>query len=610
MKMSPIKRNPDSVKTRVLGIAPYEGMKTIMEKIASGMPEIELDVFIGDLQRGAEIARTCSGKDYDVIISRGGTAELIEKETSIPVVEVGLSVYDILRAIKLAENYYDRYAIVGFPGITVNAHLLCDLLQYRIDIFTIHDTDEVQQVLQDLREKGYRMVLCDMISQTLAKRLGMNAILITSGAESLTSAFEEAVKLSRSYAHVKAENRFFRELLSNDYKKLLVLDESGDIVFSALDEEIVDPACQLLRQKLDPVLSGNMEKFICDIKGVRYSVACRTMDHPGGLCCAFYFSSGSASGEDWHRGICYSNRKEAEDIFFESLYSIITAANNSQGIVDNVNQTEAPVLLVGEPGSGKEPAARFIYSRSRSNTHPLITINCSLLDEQSRAYLLENEDSPLRDRDNTIYFKDITSLDVPYQNQLLSVILDSGANRLNRMIFSCISEPTGRIPAEAMKFIHELSCVTMPLKPLREQVHEIPALVSMYLNMINVNSTNQIIGLEPEALELLQRYRWPNNLTQFKRILRELSLISTSPYIQAKDVEELLRKEQDAFDMSPDPSSETGFPKAEELDLSGTLSEITGEVVRRVLEACGGNHSAAAKQLGIGRSTLWRYLNK
>ena len=126
----------DSPKIKVLGIAPYEAMKTIMEKLARKRPQMDLDVYVGDLKKGVDIAQKYTQANYDVIISRGGTAEMIGKVTHIPVIEISLSVYDILRAMKLAENYSDKYAVVGFPGITGSAHLLCDLLQYKLDIVT------------------------------------------------------------------------------------------------------------------------------------------------------------------------------------------------------------------------------------------------------------------------------------------------------------------------------------------------------------------------------------------------------------------------------------------------------------------------------------------
>lgn len=92
-------------KIRILGIAPYEGMKSIMLKLAKDRDDIDLSVFVGDLHKGAEIARKNFHEDFDIIISRGGTAELIGAITPLPVIEIALSVYDILRAIKMAENF-------------------------------------------------------------------------------------------------------------------------------------------------------------------------------------------------------------------------------------------------------------------------------------------------------------------------------------------------------------------------------------------------------------------------------------------------------------------------------------------------------------------------
>ena len=123
-------------KIRILGIAPYEGMKTTMQKLAAGREDLELDVYTGNLNEGVEIAKQYFNTNYDVIISRGGTAELIEATTSIPVVEISLSVYDMLRALKLAENYSDRYAIVGSVSYT---HL------YRRSLLSLHQLLNIQR---------------------------------------------------------------------------------------------------------------------------------------------------------------------------------------------------------------------------------------------------------------------------------------------------------------------------------------------------------------------------------------------------------------------------------------------------------------------------------
>ena len=105
-----------------------------------------------------------------------------------------MSVYDVLRAIRLAQNYNGKFAIVGFPSITRCSRLLCDILQYdTIDLVTINGRDEIRRCLETLKKQGYSIVVGDMTTTIQAKLTGINGILITSGGESIEAAFDHAV---------------------------------------------------------------------------------------------------------------------------------------------------------------------------------------------------------------------------------------------------------------------------------------------------------------------------------------------------------------------------------------------------------------------------------
>ena len=95
--------------TRILGIAPYDGMRTAMEQAAQAYPNVEMDIYTGDLEDGQAIVQQMPPNSYDCIISRGGTAALIRQVTDLPVVDIHISVYDVLRTMKLAENYSSLY---------------------------------------------------------------------------------------------------------------------------------------------------------------------------------------------------------------------------------------------------------------------------------------------------------------------------------------------------------------------------------------------------------------------------------------------------------------------------------------------------------------------
>ena len=124
------------MKPRILAIAPYEGLRKVMEKVAIAKTDMDITVEMGDLEIGLAIAKKGAG-EYDAVVSRGGTAILIAKETDMPVIEIPLSSSDLLYSIKLAQGYNEKMAIAGYTNITVPAKELCDVLGYNIDIFTI-----------------------------------------------------------------------------------------------------------------------------------------------------------------------------------------------------------------------------------------------------------------------------------------------------------------------------------------------------------------------------------------------------------------------------------------------------------------------------------------
>src|SRR5699024_10951320 len=101
-------------------------------------------------------------------------------------------------------------------------------------------------------------------------------------------------------------------------------------------------------------------------------------------------------------------------------------------------------------------------------------------------------------------------------------------------------------------------------------------------------------------------YTWPGNYDQFRRVLDELVLMTSSAYIPAASVDTLLSREQALY---PAAHTSAGDP-LRDLPLDQTLEQIELEVVRRVLAAEKGNQKRTAERLGISRTTLWRMLQK
>lgn len=592
----------ENKKIRILAIAPYEAMKTTIERIAKTREDIELNAFVGDLNYGKELVLRHMDENYDAVISRGGTARLIEEVTDIPVVDISLSVYDILRAIKLAENYQEKYAIVGFPSITSSAYMLCDLLQYKIDIFTIHSEEEVRSLLIKLKTQGYHMVVCDMVSYTEARSLGLNAILVTSGVESIQDALDRAVKISSSHMKMRKDNLFLKAVLKNSTNYTVIFDDKGEVYLSTWNNKNEAEVLDILRRELPHVHTSTNHKIFRTIDGTLFSIVGRALPYEGHQYVAFYFTESKIPINPSKYGIRFSNKKEAQEQFYNSIYSIRGIMGDLADSIVHISQSSFPVMIAGEIGTEQEHIAQAIYLQSPLSGNPLVAIDCSQLTDKGWNFLINNYNSPLNDNKNTIYFKNLEALGQERSHQLLSSIVDTNLHHRNKLIFSCNSQKNSLLPPEAQAYVRRLSCLTICLPPLRERIHEFPTLASIYLSFLNVELGKQLTGFESKAMEMLMNYDWPENYTQFKRLIRELAVITVTPYITSNSVAILLDKER-SFINNP---YKYAFDNS--TDLERPLKDIIRDVMKSALANNRGNQSLTAKQLKISRTTLWKYL--
>lgn len=105
------------MKIKTLFVAPYATMKNLIENSASEQDELDVHIEIGNLQEGVEIARKAEKQGYEVIISRGGTAKLIQDEVGIPVIDVHVSGYDMLRVLTLANDFNGKKQSSASPTL-------------------------------------------------------------------------------------------------------------------------------------------------------------------------------------------------------------------------------------------------------------------------------------------------------------------------------------------------------------------------------------------------------------------------------------------------------------------------------------------------------------
>lgn len=586
---------------RLLGIVPYEGMKTLLLRLAEEYPQVQLDVFVGNMEEGAEIAREHLSRRYDAVISRGGTALLL-RELPLPVVEIEISLYDILYALKLSGGLHSKFAMVAYADIAISAQALCDLLHYQVDIFIVNSIEELEPTLRYLKDNQYDTVLCDMTADIIARSIGLNTIFITSGMESIRQALDRALALCRSQKHLRDENALFRALLSGQDTQVAVFDQEKNPVFfqgSDRSPELLG----LLQRELDELPEGRERRITRSANGTQYSLRIRPIEAGQDYTAVYVSARRTASGRSQTGIRCFS-RQEAERMAYGSIFGFQNMYGLSEEETAQLAGSMVPVLITGEEGIRMSRAAARLYMESPLQDAPLVFINCCLLNDRSWEFLLESHNSPLSESGSTLYFSRVGALSPSRRLQLMDTLAESGVCRRSRLLFSCTCRPGEQMAPEAAGFLNRLNCRVLYLQPLRNLREQIPAQITSSLSLLNASRSYPVLGVEPEAIRLLQAFPWPHNYVQFQRVIEELTA-SAQQTITAESVRGILQREQ----YGNTHASRKG-DISEPLDLNQTLDKISQDVALRVLAETNGNQSAAAKRLDISRTTLRRLIKQ
>jgi len=276
-------------------------------------------------------------------------------------------------------------------------------------------------------------------------------------------------------------------------------------------------------------------------------------------------------------------------------------------------ESDAPVLITGETGTGKGLLAKWIHRHGRRSPYAFVDLNCSGLKGDLLARELFGNargafTSADRDRDGlldvadrgTLFLDEIGEMDPSVQAQFLKVLEEKtyrrlGDTKLRRSDFRLICA-TNRLIEEAIlaggfrrDLYYRINILTLHIPPLRERLDDLPDLVRYILE----NGTAAKVEISPEAMRLLQRYPWPGNIRELKNVLDRATLLSLG---------KTLTPEHFSWLKSTAPPASPGA--------AITLGELEHAHILSALERYHDDVTKAAKCLGISRATLYRKLKE
>jgi DNA-binding NtrC family response regulator len=271
--------------------------------------------------------------------------------------------------------------------------------------------------------------------------------------------------------------------------------------------------------------------------------------------------------------------------------------------LDQLRSGDATLLITGESGTGKDLVAREIHARGQRGQRPFVAISCAALPEAQ----LESELATAEG--GTLLLDEIGDMPLSLQARLLRVLqertLRAPGSSQDVPFDVRIIAATNRDLEEAVEqgrfrqdLFYRINVIHVELPALRSRSGDVLLLAQAFLGELQVRSGTQLSKLTAAAAEQLLAYDWPGNVRELRNCVERAVTLSSSPLV---DVHDLPRKVRD---FQPGHVLIAGDDPSELMP----LEEVERRYIARVIAACGGNKSKAARILGIGRKTLYRHL--
>lgn len=577
----------------VLFIAPYPGLAQVVREVAPNFPELSITVHEGDLSAGVYAALSSIDANFDVVVSRGGTAQLLQDEFATPVVEVGISVADLYACLTEHNPTGRRTAIVGFDNALEPLKDVVEFSDFDLDILTVSFEDELPLVLEKIAHQNYDVVLCDTFSLPRCKEMGLNAYLLSSGPQSVSAALGHALEFCEREHDLLSRNRMLWSLIAAQDANFAIFGQDQRLTYCNISHRREE----LVAFMRDHLASRQDERLVFERGHHIYRLHKVPVESDGESFTAFAIMRSSAPSSGLHSGIDRQNCDDVQKDYRKSVYCHTQANTTLAAPLVRAIGSERPVLLEGKPSTGKVRIAQLIYLSGKWTSRPFVTIDCHLVTDKSWGYLTSSTNSPLYGTELTLFFNSIECLGNERLRRLLDILRRSGVVRRDHLIVS-ISDPTA-IDSETMDMLydclhfHQLNVPALSQRPDLEQA------IILFLNTEASSADAVRPTVTDEAIEVLTHHDWPGNYAEFTLVMQRCIDMAQGGRITASVARRAI-KTHAAVSVGATSSSQQDF------NLMRPLHEIQKDIVSRVIDSCGGNQTEAARTLGISRTTIWR----
>jgi len=285
-------------------------------------------------------------------------------------------------------------------------------------------------------------------------------------------------------------------------------------------------------------------------------------------------------------------------------------------VIPLVAESESTILIRGETGTGKELVARAIHGLSRRRNGPFVAVNCgalpdTLLESELFGYKAGAFTDAIKDKPGrfalaaggTLLLDEIGEVSPALQVRLLRVLQEKtyeplGSTRVQEANVRVIAA-TNRDLAALVKsgsfrqdLFYRINVMALDLPPLRKRREDIPLLTEHFISVFNATQGKKVSGVSPDVLALLMAHNYPGNVRELQNIIEHAFVLCREGPIELQYL---------PAEMVPVASR-----PIHDRTMDGAVKTVEAQAIREAIERNGGNRLAAARDLRLHKSTLFR----
>ncbi len=304
---------------------------------------------------------------------------------------------------------------------------------------------------------------------------------------------------------------------------------------------------------------------------------------------------------------------------FESYIGVSDFVRELRKLLHYAANSNSPVLICGETGTGKELVANIIHYNSPRKDQPFVKVSCAILpremfESELFGHIKGSFTGAIRDRigkleqanGGTVFLDDVDDIPLDLQVKLLRFLQEGeiqriGSNKLIKLDTKIIAATKKNLLELCEKGLfredlyYRLNVFPINLKPIRERIEDVPVLFQHFVNMFAGGMKN----VNPEVFEVLKKYPWKGNIREIKNIAERTVLLSNNNEIDLKSLpNEIYNSFEKKYEEIPD------------IPLNEYLDKLEIQLIQKALKIANNNKTQAARLLKIPLNTLRSKMEK